>query len=40
MKDHLSGAAEYTVNINGVDVTARYSERAVRDIFIPLLKKR
>lgn len=39
MKDHLSGAAEYTVNINGVDVTARYSERAVRDIFIPLLKK-
>lgn len=30
---------EYRVTINGIDVAARYSERAVRDIFLPLLAK-
>ncbi len=30
---------EHRVTINGLDVTARYSERAIREIFLPLLKK-
>ena len=29
----------YEVRINGIDVTARYSDRAVREIFLPLLRK-
>ena len=30
---------EYTVQINGIKVSARYSERAVHEIFVPLLEK-
>ena len=30
---------EYTVQINGIKVSARYSERAVNEIFVPLLEK-
>ncbi len=30
---------EFDVKINGLDVHARYSERAVRDIFLPFLKE-
>ena len=30
---------EYTVQINGLKVSARYSERAVNEIFVPLLEK-
>ena len=30
---------EYKVRINGMDVTARYSNRAVEGIFVPLLKE-
>lgn len=29
---------EYKVRINGIDVTAQYTDRAVREIFLPLLK--
>ena len=29
----------YNVNINGIDVSARYSERAVNEIFLPLLRR-
>ena len=30
---------EHHVTINGIDVTARYSEKAVQEIFLPLLKR-
>ena len=30
---------EYSVRINGIDVKAQYTERAVREIFLPLLRK-
>lgn len=30
---------EYFVNMNGIDVNAHYSDRAVKEIFIPLLEK-
>ena len=30
---------EHHVSINGIDVTASYSERAVREIFLPLLRR-
>ena len=30
---------EHQVTMNGIDVAARYSERAVKEIFLPLLKK-
>ena len=30
---------EHAVNMNGIDVLARYSQRAVKEIFLPLLKK-
>ena len=30
---------EYTVQINGIMVSARYSDRAVNEIFVPLLEK-
>lgn len=30
---------EYNVRINGIDVAARYTERAVREIFLPFLEK-
>ena len=30
---------EHTVSVNGIEVTAAYSERAVNELFIPLLKK-
>lgn len=30
---------EHNVNINGIDVTARYTDENIRDIFLPLLKK-
>ena len=30
---------EYHVTVNGIEVSARYSDRAVRDIFLPLLKR-
>ena len=30
---------EYTVQINGLKASARYSERAVNEIFVPLLEK-
>ena len=33
------GMVTYEVRINGIDVTARYSDRAVREIFLPLLRK-
>ncbi len=29
---------EYTVNINGIDVKAQFSERSITEIFIPLLQ--
>ena len=29
---------EYSVRVNGIDVTAHYEERAVHDIFLPLLR--
>lgn len=29
---------EYPITINGIDVLARYSQRAVQEIFLPLLK--
>lgn len=31
--------AEYAVTINGIPVTARYSRRAIREIFLPLLQR-
>ncbi len=33
------GMVTYKVRINGIDVTAQYSDRAVREIFLPLLRK-
>ena len=33
------GTIEQRVTINGIDVTARYSDRAVNGIFVPLLRK-
>lgn len=30
---------EHPITINGIDVRAQYSERAVKEIFLPLLKK-
>ena len=30
---------EYKVNINGIDVNAYYSEKAINSLFIPLLKQ-
>ncbi len=30
---------EHPITINGIDVLARYSERAVKEIFLPVLKK-
>ena len=30
---------EYTVNINGIDVNARYTEENINGIFIPLLQE-
>ncbi len=30
---------EYSVRINGIDVSAEYTERAVREIFLPLLRR-
>lgn len=30
---------EYRVNINGIDVDAKYSDKEVNEVFIPLLKK-
>ena len=30
---------EYNVNINGIDVNARYTEDNINDIFIPLLQE-
>ena len=30
---------EHRVSINGIDVNARYSDRAVREIFLPLLRR-
>ena len=30
---------KYTANINGIDVTANYSERTIRDLLVPLLNK-
>ena len=30
---------EYCVMINGIQVTARYSDRAINDIFLPLLRR-
>ena len=30
---------EYSVRINGIDVSAAYTERAVREIFLPLLRR-
>jgi len=29
----------YKVKINGIDVNASYSERAVKEIFLPLLQR-
>ena len=31
--------AEHTVNINGIDVEARYSDRTVETVLVPLLKR-
>ena len=31
--------AEYKVNINGIDINAKYSDKEIADIFEPLLKK-
>ena len=33
------GMVEHRVTINGIEVVARYSERAVNGIFVPLLRK-
>ena len=33
------GMVEHRVTINGIEVTARYSDRAVNGIFVPLLRK-
>lgn len=30
---------EYNVNINGIDVNAKYTEENINDIFIPLLQE-
>ena len=30
---------EHRVSINGLDVNARYSDRAVREVFLPLLRR-
>ena len=33
------GMTEHRVMINGIAVSARYSERAVKEIFLPLLNR-
>ena len=30
---------EYNVSVNGIEVSARYSDRAVRELFLPLLER-
>ena len=30
---------EYDVRVNGIQVTARYSQRAIDEIFLPLLRR-